>query len=433
MTSTLTSEQSVAAAGINAYLAAPPAPGSYFCLSGPPGSGKTFMLKEALQHERRKIVGATIAHSAKEVLRDSIPNSYTIAQLLGLQMDDSSEVITFRRLNPAAPKKIDEAEILIIDEASMIDDVLSDTIINEVTTRGIHLIVVGDPFQLPPVKQSHQSKFFDTVHAQLTTSKRFEGPIGELAFRVRQEIDNINNDKPFNKYLLDDEYLRENCVRGDTGFMFMNKIHGMVERAANDIVKHRDDKNYARILAYKNSTIQLLNEGVRSKIYGKHATQFERNEIVISRGGFSVDRIPILHNGQINVVTGIMHAIGPYDVPCVFLSLDGIPTTTGGIPVVMNTPDAMASYEKLRLRFYKDAVEFGQWSRYNKFLRSFAQFDYAYATSLYKAQGMTLNNVYVCEGEIMDVKPIEWRQRFQALYVAMTRARKELIIYNKNG
>lgn len=46
---------------------------------------------------------------------------------------------------------------------------------------------------------------------------------------------------------------------------------------------------------------------------------------------------------------------------------------------------------------------------------------------------MTLTNVYVCEGEIMDVKPIEWQQRFQALYVAMTRARKKLVIYNKHG
>ena len=163
--------------------------------------------------------------------------------------------------------------------------------------------MVGDPFQLPPVKQEHQSKFFDKIDAELTVSQRFEGPIGELAVRIRDEIDNINHDRPFNKYILDEEYLRQDCVRGDTGFIFMNKIHDMVDRAANDIIKHREDKNFARILAYKNTTIELLNNGVRERIYGVNSHQFERGEIVISRGGFSVGKTPIIHNGQISVDT----------------------------------------------------------------------------------------------------------------------------------
>jgi hypothetical protein len=46
-------------------------------------------------------------------------------------------------------------------------------------------------------------------------------------------------------------------------------------------------------------------------------------------------------------------------------------------------------------------------------------------------QGQTLNNVYVCEGEVMGVGPLTWKQKFQALYVAMTRAKEKLYIYNK--
>lgn len=430
MSSTLTDEQAEAAKLIKAYLAAPPVPDSWFCLTGPPGSGKTFMLSEALQDERRKVFGGTIAHAAKHVLGDSIKECFTIAQLLGkIAVGDREEL---RFINKGR-KKITDAKILVLDEVSMIDDGEFNAIMSEVNDLGIHLIAVGDPYQLPPVKQDHQSKFFDTIHAELTTSQRFEGPIGELAVRIREEIRKINHDESFNKYVIDDEYGRVNVIRNGTGFRFENNIYKMVDSVAGEILKHRGDKNHARILAYKNSTIKLLNDSVRNVIYGDLSRQFEYGEIIISNGGFSSGRMPVVYNGQVLAVDDSSIAIGPYGVPCVYLKLNGIATPPTGIPVVLNTPEAIAIFETKRLELHKLGTEYGQWQQYNMFLQSFAKFDYAYATSLYKAQGMSLNKVYVCEGEIMDVKPIEWKQRFQALYVAMTRARTELTIYNKNG
>lgn len=430
MSSTLTDEQADAAVKIKDFLSKPAVPDSFFCLTGPPGSGKTYMLKEALKGEPRKIYGGTISHAAKEVLGQSIEECFTVAQLLGKVATSNSEEVRFIS---GGRKKITDAKILLLDEVSMIDDMEYDTIMHEVNALGIHLIVVGDPYQLPPVSQDHQSKFFDTIHAELTTSQRFEGPIGELAVRIREEIRKINHDEAFNKYVLDDEYGRTNVIRNGTGFRFENNIYKMVDSVAGEISKHRGDKEHARILAYKNSTIKLLNNSVRTAIYGDNSKQFEYGEIVICNGGFSAGKIPVLYNGQVLSVDDSVVALGPYEVPCVYLKLNGIPSPPTGIPVVLNTPEAMAIYEHKRAQSYKLGTEFGQWGQYNMFLQSFAKFDYAYATSLYKAQGMSLNKVYVCEGEIMDVKPIEWRQRFQALYVAMTRARKELTIYNKNG
>ncbi len=432
MTSTLTQEQAEAAKNIKDFLRHPVTPGDFFCLTGPPGSGKTYMLKEALAHERRNIVGGTISHAAKHVLSESVSPRpcFTVAQLLGkIAVGDAEEL----RFINKGKKKIVEADILLLDEVSMIDDSEYNAIMSEVIELGIHLIVVGDPYQLPPVKQEHESKFFDRIDAELTTSQRFEGPIGELAVRVREEIRKIKHDEPFNKYLLDEEYSRKGSMVDGTGFKFENNIYHLVDAVAEDITRYRGDKNHARILAYKNSTIQLLNDSVRNVIYGGNSQQFEYGEIVISNGGFSSNNIGYIYNGQILTVVNSKIAKGPHDVPCVYLQLGGIPTPQSGIPVVLNTAEANAIYEKKKLELHKLGTEFGQWKQYNNFLQSFARFDYAYATSLYKAQGQTLNKVYVCEGEIMDVKPIEWKQRFQALYVAMTRARKELIIYNKNG
>jgi len=384
MISTLTEEQAEASARIKAFLKSPVTPGDFFCLTGPPGSGKTYMLKETLASERRTVIGGTISHAAKHVLSESIAPRvcYTVAQLLGKVATGDSEELRFIS---AGKKKIGDAHILLLDEVSMIDDGEYNSIMREVIELGIHLIVVGDPYQLPPVKQDHQSKFFDKIGAELTTSQRFEGPIGELAVRVREEIRKINHDEIFNKYLLDDEYARQGRMVGGTGFKFESNIYHMVDNVANDIEKYRGDKNHARILAYKNTTIKLLNDAVRKVIYGEKSQQFEYGEIVISNGGFSSNFISYIYNGQILTVINSKIEKGPFGVPCVYLQLDGIATPDAGIPVVLNTAEALDIYEKQRVRFYRMGTEYGQWREYNIFLQSFARFDYAYATSLYKA------------------------------------------------
>jgi superfamily I DNA/RNA helicase len=106
--------------------------------------------------------------------------------------------------------------------------------------------------------------------------------------------------------------------------------------------------------------------------------------------------------------------------------------------VVDHSPEGQLAYDKMRairLQEAKKATSPGlaraAWHRYYAFTEQFAVFDYCYAVNLYKAQGQTLNNVYVCEGEVMSVKPLTWKQKFQALYVAMTRAKEKLFIYNK--
>jgi hypothetical protein len=103
------------------------------------------------------------------------------------------------------------------------------------------------------------------------------------------------------------------------------------------------------------------------------------------------------------------------------------------IYVVQNTEAAMIKYHTTKQHLEQNAKrDPRQWIKYYNFIDSFAYFDYCYAQNLYKAQGATLNNVYVCEGEVMNVKPLNWKQKFQALYVATTRAKQKLVIHNKD-
>ena len=109
------------------------------------------------------------------------------------------------------------------------------------------------------------------------------------------------------------------------------------------------------------------------------------------------------------------------------------------IYVVDNDPESKLIYNKIAAGMIKEAKSYSgniklsreAWKRYYMFIESFAYLDFSSSLSVYKSQGQTLTNVYVCEGEIMGVKPLSWKQKFQALYVAMTRAKEKLYIYNK--
>ncbi len=444
----LNKEQAESAKKIRDFLNDPDTEGKYFTLTGGPGTGKTFMLKEAMQGFRGVIYGGTVSHAAKNVLQQSLGTSitcFTIAQLMGMRMSINDDGTIKFTPGKGMQKTIKDADILILDEVSMIDDTLFEMIMREVEMYGIRLIAVGDKYQLPPVEQDVDSKFFDTIDAELVKPMRFTGSIQTLSKLYKDQIKHINDGDYFDKHVLNTETQRVSEVDDNyNGYVFTNDIHTVVSEAADEIKNNPDDINYARILAYKNKSVKDLNVAVRKKIYGDNLGQFEWNEIVICNGGYtytyfdtfgSLRKMPILYNGQILRVDGWREEEeGPHGIPCLLLRFRDF-DVPGHHPiyVVQDTEKAMLAYHNKKLRLEQSAkIDPRQWVKYYAFLDSFAYFDYCYAQNLYKAQGATLTSVYVCEGEVMSVKPLTWKQKFQALYVATTRAKQKLVIHNRN-
>ncbi len=414
----------------------------YFTLTGSPGTGKSYMLKEALRRANRHMFdrsAAAIAHSAKNVLNEMLGNSipcYTVAQWLGMKMTyDNIGNILFKQHKSSYPI-LKDSRVAVLDEASMINDELYNSIMQIVTDKGIKLIAVGDIFQLPPVGQEHDSKLFDRIDAVLSTVMRFSGPITNLASIYKQAIQEINDGYIGNPLILNEKTNRNDSwdTSLDSGYYFKNNIYELIEQIADEIKSNPDNLNYARMLAYKNNSVDLLNKSIRTYIYGEDKRQFEHNEIVISKGGFTDDKTPIIHNGKLLRVEGVLPIIGPYEIPCLSMKFKNFsPIDNVTIPVVMDTNEATDKYEKIKKKLADYAKQDPrQWPTYYKFVDSFAYFDYGYSSSVYKAQGQTLSNVYVLEGEVMGVKPLTLKQKFQALYVAVTRAKNSLYIYNKD-
>ena len=68
------------------------------------------------------------------------------------------------------------------------------------------------------------------------------------------------------------------------------------------------------------------------------------------------------------------------------------------------------------------------WSNYYDFVNSFCYVNYTYAMTVHKAQGSTIDNVYVVEN---DINRLDWDivERNKLKYTAFTRASKNLHIY----
>ncbi|MFQ5577010.1 MAG: ATP-dependent RecD-like DNA helicase [Anaerolineae bacterium] len=116
-------------------------------LTGGPGTGKTTTIRAILRllaaRKRRVLLAAPTGRAAKRMAEATGHNAKTIHRLLEV---DPGEGFTFKR-NQDNPL---HADMLIVDEVSMIDLILMNNLVKAVGP-GMHLLLVGDADQLPPV------------------------------------------------------------------------------------------------------------------------------------------------------------------------------------------------------------------------------------------------------------------------------------------
>lgn len=129
-------------------------------LTGEPGSGKTYTINEYIRYLRSKNIGVAITAStgiaATHIGGITIHSWSGIGIKQGLKSKDIDRIAMNKRIT----KRIQKARVLIIDEASMIngqtlEDI--DQVCQAVKSSpdpfgGLQVVLVGDFFQLPPVK-----------------------------------------------------------------------------------------------------------------------------------------------------------------------------------------------------------------------------------------------------------------------------------------
>ena len=145
-------------------------------LTGPAGSGKTFLLKKFIVHLKKK--GKRAAVTATTGLAATHLRGRTIHSWagIGIQRELSDSLLDrIIRENSPIKKEILATDVLIIDEISMLHDYRLDMIdqVCRVARNqpdkpfgGLQVVLSGDFFQLPPVRgrEEMDSKF--VVHSE---------------------------------------------------------------------------------------------------------------------------------------------------------------------------------------------------------------------------------------------------------------------------
>jgi ATP-dependent exoDNAse (exonuclease V) alpha subunit len=464
----LTQDQKLAKQRIVAFVSDQGIKEKYFTLSGKGGTGKTFVIGKALEDIVKKhadinpsnIICATISHSAKNVLQESIGNKYdvvTIASLLNMQIDyeDNGQIkfVPPSAKSKPAPIANSEIKIIVIDECSMVTKELFGLIMS-MKNHKAKVIAMGDHCQLPPVGEEQGSPFlrhigsdlsidiFDNkedkiqLYDELTEILRYKGPVIELGEKIREQVEICIRDDVYDKHVVNKYTQRIDNVVDGSGYKFYNNPTTFIQTAAIDFARNITDPMHCVMIAYTNKTVNTFNTLIRRQLYGNNLPKFVEGELIINNGGYnfgsnSNDEYEKIFNGEVfRVKDTYYEPFGPDNIPSIVLTLHNTHFKNNIFIVdpAKGLPMYYAKLNELKTYALKDRK---QWGAFYAFKNQFAYFDYAYARTTHKCQGQTLNNVYIHEEEIMNHTKLSIKEKFQSLYVAITRARNVANIFNK--
>lgn len=132
-------------------------------ITGPAGSGKTFLLSRFITHAKQ--AGKKVAVTATTGLAATHLGGATIHTWSGIGVAQSLPPQFIATMSKTRREQIERADILIIDEISMLHDYrldMVDTICRQVRGcdapfGGLQVVMSGDFFQLPPVNRAGEA------------------------------------------------------------------------------------------------------------------------------------------------------------------------------------------------------------------------------------------------------------------------------------
>lgn len=448
--------------------------GTEITLSGYAGTGKSTIIgifSKWLDHRigRGNIVYTAPIHRANVITKQNNPNAtvYTLSALFGFTPDTDEamerESLDLRELEFRAKNQVkyEPGQLIIIDEASMVQDGLYEYIQKIIAKDGVSVIYVGDSAQLRPVKSDHISKVFTSDGVPQITLTKVErtgdNPILKEATRLRRgeglsyQTD-INDKGQGVLYTSNDTVINEN----------LKQIISSEEFNADPL--------HFRVITATNAAAATYNSKIRSLRYGKFAKPFVKGDILM---GYSnklrkPDGSYRLINSMDYIVQNVRDTTVKFktdkgDIEFKAFKLSIRPTGSTimddfQITVIdKNEPDSklfeIVEYKDRLWRMAKEAKQDKQISKYRDLvqmafnidnelnitknlednqgrLKIRKAIDYGYAQTVWKSQGSTYSKVLILSNEIdtfgygRDVMQL----RNELRYVAVSRAKNFVII-----
>lgn len=425
-------------------------PNQFFILAGYSGVGKTTVIKKIIDEYRGKLVVSAPTHKAKKVIsRTTRMESETLHSLLGLRPD-----LNLDEYNPndpkfgsLAPPRISGYNLVIIDEASMINQELFDLIKKETAIWDkVKVLFMGDVAQIPPVGEKKSVVFNDDVGELHQLTKVMRQKDGNPLFPI---YDSLRNN-------LDTNYggieRKTNINSKGEGVIYLNDKREFRKRIIDtfDTKEFRNNIEYAKVLAWRNETVMQSNKVIREKIFGKDVRMLEVSDVLMAyrsvrserqfhnildnSADYKVEHISKLHKNQYDlngyqVTLSEIEPNGKLKKKKVFI-VDH--TDHENLHNYGEIHDGLKLMAKQNKKLWKKYYAFranslimvnvttfrdGSTREYGDLIAK--DMDYAFAITTHKAQGSTYEHVFVLENDIYLNRKI--KERNQILYVALSR------------
>ncbi|KAA8819454.1 ATP-dependent endonuclease [Bifidobacterium rousetti] len=151
--------------------------GANVFLTGAPGAGKTYVLNEFIRGARAD--GADVAVTASTGIASTHIDGQTIHSWSGIGLADVLTASLLKTIKTRRKRRIQGADVLVIDEVSMLHAWLFD-MVDQVCRQvrrdprpfgGLQVVISGDFFQLPPVSVSGRDRDVLPANPEFTASR----------------------------------------------------------------------------------------------------------------------------------------------------------------------------------------------------------------------------------------------------------------------
>lgn len=432
-------------------------PNREMVLRGPAGTGKTSLVNVLLAElDKAKFfeyICTATTNKAVEVISRNTGREFdrTIYSLEGLTVKDEDDRGAKLVREPGAQSKLKDYDLIIVDEASMVPLQLIQEIEYDLLEHSRpKVIYIGDPCQLPPVSDkqlgmSESMVFQLPLWFELTKVMRtaLDNPILKLVTGMREDMTSEGD-----KF----EYVDSLTEEGD-GVRFYDNRNKFMETMYECFLseEYKKDTDHCMAVAWRNISVDAINAKVRKRIYPDMEAEYAEGEEVRTAIAFRrpvpgkkdvfypvysmEERLKIL---EVEEDTDPRYELECYKVTvCNFRALPKNRTTT--IAYILKK----TSIEKYNILLTEKAAECKErekepghdgkghlytkkeaWAPYNDLRRYYLWVDYIYAMTTHKAQGTTVQNVFVVERDMNLNQDVIERNKLK--YTAFTRAAKRL-------
>jgi len=344
-------------------------------LTGPAGSGKSYLVKELA-----KLSSLAICATTNQAAR--LIDGVTVHSLLSItpkrDYKTGTEIFTInKKVKPLPP------QLILIDEASMV----SSDLFKLLMKTKHRFIFVGDRCQLPPVNEDISKVFTHGKQITLTQIHRqaADSPIIQQSIRLRHQQEII-------------------------------PVNDVIITRRNEWL-HDFDKKLDLCVSFTNKASIKWNHVIDPRLIGPWSSLIT-NDTIVYKDESGKDSIVI---GSSQVAIFDMHEATFKGVKGWAVELEGI----GEKFMPDNIDDAKAALREIAALCAKKKAS---WRQYFEMKDHFVDLRYPYSMTVHKSQGQTVRNIYVDMADILISKRRDPSIYWKLAYVAITRASEKVII-----